>query len=159
MSTKLLSQKGNAKETVRKLLRDDRTSPIVLLLISVIFLCITTPDTFLTYINLRNVIRFASFYIIVGVGTLIVFMAGEMDMSTGSVMGMGRHHCRIHGPGGHEYLADHVGGRADWRGLRPAQRRVCRLLGTALHLWLPWAYKRHCVVLSPLSHRAMQSMI
>lgn len=54
-----------------------------------LFLCIVTPDKFLQFINLRNVVRFASFYIIVGVGTLIVFMAGEMDMSTGSVMGMG----------------------------------------------------------------------
>jgi len=79
----------NAKQTFRHLLRDDRTSPIVLLVLSVVFLCITTPDTFLTYTNLRNVVRFSSFYIIVGVGTLIVFMAGEMDMSTGSVMGMG----------------------------------------------------------------------
>lgn len=89
MSAIVKSKTGNVKSIFSKLMRDDRTSPIILLLISVIFLCITTPDTFLTYINLRNVIRFASFYIIVGVGTLIVFMAGEMDMSTGSVMGMG----------------------------------------------------------------------
>lgn len=81
--------KMDAKTIVKRLLRDDRTSPMALLIISVIFLCIVTPETFLTYINLRNVIRFASFYVIVGVGTLIVFMSGEMDMSTGSVMGMG----------------------------------------------------------------------
>ncbi len=89
MNAKSKKKSFDAGAKFRILMRDDRTSPIVLLLISVIFLCITTPDTFLQFINLRNVIRFSSFYIIVGIGTLIVFMAGEMDMSTGSVMGMG----------------------------------------------------------------------
>lgn len=89
MNTKHSSRSLDAKLTAKRLLRDDRTSPVILLLISVLFLCIATPETFLTYINLRNVIRFSSFYIVVGVGTLIVFMAGEMDMSTGSIMGMG----------------------------------------------------------------------
>lgn len=89
MEAKAGTKKFDFKATGKKLMRDDRTSPIILLVVSVLFLCITTPDTFLTYINLRNVIRFSSFYIVVGVGTLIVFMAGEMDLSTGSVMGMG----------------------------------------------------------------------
>jgi len=89
MESYAVSKKSKVKGTFKSLMRDDRTSPVILLLISIIFLCITTPETFLTYINLRNVLRFSSFYIMVGVGTLIVFMAGEMDMSTGSVMGMG----------------------------------------------------------------------
>ena len=90
METKVEGKIQRSKSDVlKRLLRDDRTSPILLLVLAVLFLCIVTPDKFLQFINLRNVVRFASFYIIVGVGTLIVFMAGEMDMSTGSVMGMG----------------------------------------------------------------------
>lgn len=89
MEQKQTLNSSKAMFAAKRLLRDDRTSPIILLVISVLFLCISTPDTFLTYINLRNVIRFSSFYIVVGVGTMIVFMAGEMDLSTGSIMGMG----------------------------------------------------------------------
>lgn len=90
METKVEGKIQRSKSDVlKRLLRDDRTSPILLLVLAVLFLYIVTPDKFLQFINLRNVVRFASFYIIVGVGTLIVFMAGEMDMSTGSVMGMG----------------------------------------------------------------------
>ncbi len=89
METAVQKKKFDFKGLVSRLARDERSSPIALLIIAVVFLMITTPDTFLTYMNLRNVIRYASFYIIVGIGTMIVFMAGEMDMSCGSIMGMG----------------------------------------------------------------------
>ncbi len=89
METKSKEKKSGFKDFCKRAMRDDRTSPVILFLVAIIFLCITTPNTFLQFTNIRNVVRFSSFYIIVGIGTLIVFMAGEMDLSTGSVMGIG----------------------------------------------------------------------
>ena len=88
MGTKVEAKKSKG-QVLKRLMRDDRTSPILLLVLAVAILCIVVPEKFLQIGNIRNVVRFASFYIIVGVGTMIVFMSGEMDMSTGSVMGMG----------------------------------------------------------------------
>ncbi len=88
MGTKVEAKKSK-DQVLKRLMRDDRTSPILLLILAVAILCIVAPETFMRGTNIRNVVRYASFYIIVGVGTMIVFMAGEMDMSTGSVMGMG----------------------------------------------------------------------
>ena len=56
METKVEGKIQRSKSDVlKRLLRDDRTSPILLLVLAVLFLCIVTPDKFLQFINLRNV--------------------------------------------------------------------------------------------------------
>ena len=58
-----------------------------LVLIMVIIMVIST-DTFLTGINVTNVLRQSSFYIIVALGGVCVIIVGELDLSTGSTMGI-----------------------------------------------------------------------
>lgn len=58
-----------------------------LVLIMAIIMIICT-DKFLTGINITNVLRQSSFYIIIALGGVCVIVVGELDLSVGSTMGI-----------------------------------------------------------------------
>lgn len=82
-----LKEKKTFGQKAVGLLTDERTGAALILIVVVLVLSIAT-DKFLTYRNLTNLLRYASFYIMVAVGVLVLFRSGEMDLSLGATMGM-----------------------------------------------------------------------
>lgn len=71
----------------RLLVNESMGALLIWAVIAIVLICVTG-DTFLTLRNFINLSRFTSFYIMVGLGVLMVFMGGNMDMSLGATMGM-----------------------------------------------------------------------
>lgn len=82
------TKRGLSKSFLKKFLTNDSAGAVLIWIIIAIILIIVTGDTFLTMRNFRNLSRYMSFYIMVGLGVLMVFMSGGMDMSLGATMGM-----------------------------------------------------------------------
>jgi len=80
-------EKNSFGKLAFKLLTDEHTGAALILAVVVIILTLAT-DNFLTYRNLMNLLRYASFYVMVAVGVLVLFRSGEMDLSLGATMGM-----------------------------------------------------------------------
>ncbi len=72
---------------IRQVVFSDRHGAALLLVIAVI-VCTCLTENFLTWVNIRNLLRFASFYMIVGLGVMVLFVSGNMDLSVGSTMGL-----------------------------------------------------------------------
>ena len=82
------TKKNPAKSFLRMLLTNDSAGAVLIWLVIAVILIIVTGDTFLTTRNFTNLSRYMSFYIMVGLGVLMIFMSGGMDMSLGATMGM-----------------------------------------------------------------------
>ena len=82
------TKRGLSKSVLKKFLTNDSAGAVLIWLIIAVILIIVTGDTFLTMRNFRNLSRYMSFYIMVGLGVLMIFMSGGMDMSLGATMGM-----------------------------------------------------------------------
>ena len=79
--------KSNFLRLTKKFVRSDSTGALIIL--AVMFLLMTfTTESFFTKNNLFNLLRYSSFYVMLSLGVLVVLMAGAMDMSTGSTMGL-----------------------------------------------------------------------
>ncbi|MBC5581872.1 ABC transporter permease [Anaerofilum sp. BX8] len=74
-------------ERFLRLLTDEQTGAAIILAVVVLILALTA-DNFLSTRNLTNLLRYASFYVMVGVGVLVIFRSGAMDLSLGATMGM-----------------------------------------------------------------------
>ena len=74
-------------ERMLRLLTDEQTGAAIILAVVVLILAFTA-DNFLSTRNLTNLLRYASFYVMVGVGVLVIFRSGAMDLSLGATMGM-----------------------------------------------------------------------
>ena len=72
----------------KKVLTNESIGALLIWFVIVIVLSCVSGDTFLTLRNFTNLSRFTSFYVMVGLGVLMVFMGGNMDMSLGATMGM-----------------------------------------------------------------------
>ena len=71
-------------ERFRRLLRGEQASLVLaLLLLCAVLTCLT--PVFLSAANLKNVLRDASLIAIAGIGMVMVILAGEIDLSVGSV--------------------------------------------------------------------------
>ena len=69
---------------LKRLLRGEQASLVLaLLLLCVVLTCLT--PVFLSAANLKNVLRDASLIAIAGIGMVMVILAGEIDLSVGSV--------------------------------------------------------------------------
>ena len=69
------------------LITDESLGALFIVLIMAVVMAIST-DKFLTVINITNVLRQSSFYIIVALGGVCVIIVGELDLSVGSIMGI-----------------------------------------------------------------------
>lgn len=90
MSTKIkeaTEQKVNMKALAVKFLTNEKIGAMLILIAMFLYLG-SVSDAFFTSTNLLNLFRFAAPYMVVGCGVLAVLMAGGMDMSTGSTMGL-----------------------------------------------------------------------
>ena len=67
-------------ERMLRLLTDEQTGAAIILAVVVLILAFTA-DNFLSTRNLTNLLRYASFYVMVGVGVLVIFRSGAMDLS------------------------------------------------------------------------------
>lgn len=78
-------KKVNAGSVIKKILASDKYGALlIVVLMSIIMIFLS--DSFLTKNNLMNLLRQASFYVMIACGMLIVFMSGEIDLSQGSIM-------------------------------------------------------------------------
>ncbi len=71
-------------ERLKGLLRGEQGALLAALLLLCVVLSVLTP-VFLSAANLKNVLRDASLIAIAGIGMVIVILAGEIDLSVGSV--------------------------------------------------------------------------
>jgi ribose transport system permease protein len=71
-------------ERLKHLLRGEQAALVLALLILCVALSALTP-VFLSAANLKNVLRDASLIAIAGIGMVVVVLAGEIDLSVGSV--------------------------------------------------------------------------
>ncbi len=78
----------NKNFSFKALITNESIGALLIWLVVVLVLIITTGDTFLTTRNFINLSRYASFYVMVGLGVLIIFTGGGMDLSLGATMGM-----------------------------------------------------------------------
>ncbi len=77
--------KSDISVKIKKFLANDKTGAILIVAIMCVFLIIGT-DNFATTRNIITLLRQSSFYLIVAMGVLCVFMGGGIDLSTGSTM-------------------------------------------------------------------------
>ena len=71
-------------DRLKRLLRGEQAALVLALLLLCMVLSILTP-VFLSAANLKNVLRDASLIAIAGIGMVMVILAGEIDLSPGSV--------------------------------------------------------------------------
>ncbi|MCC7263599.1 MAG: ABC transporter permease [Candidatus Latescibacteria bacterium] len=71
-------------ERLKGLLRGEQAALVVALLLLAVVLSVLTP-VFLSPANLKNVLRDSSLIAIAGIGMVMVILAGEIDLSVGSV--------------------------------------------------------------------------
>lgn len=77
--------KLSAGSRVRRILTNETIGAALIWILMLIILTIAA-ENFLSLRNFLNLFRFASFYMITGMGVFTVLMAGAMDMSVGSNM-------------------------------------------------------------------------
>jgi len=77
----------NIKNRIKAIAANETLGALFLVIAMFLILGIAT-DTFFTGQNLLNLFRQASFYMMIAVGTVIIMIAGGMDMSSGATMGM-----------------------------------------------------------------------
>ena len=82
------SKHSTGKVTAKTILTNESIGAFLIWLCIVLILSVWKGDTFLTMRNAMNLGRYASFYVMVGLGVLMIFMSGGMDMSLGATMGM-----------------------------------------------------------------------
>lgn len=86
-----LDQKESFGKKTLKILLSDKYGAMIIVILFAIILTIATKN-FLTFGNITTLLRQSSFYIIVVLGILLVFMGGGIDLSVGGTMclaGMG----------------------------------------------------------------------
>ena len=71
-------------DRLKRLLRGEQAALVLALLLLCVVLSALTP-VFLSAANLKNVLRDASLIAIAGIGMVMVILAGEIDLSVGSV--------------------------------------------------------------------------
>jgi ribose/xylose/arabinose/galactoside ABC-type transport system permease subunit len=76
----------SATDFARALFRRNETALLICLLLLILFFALTSP-TFLTTRNITNVLGQASLAMVAGIGVGIVILAGEIDVSIGSLAG------------------------------------------------------------------------
>ncbi|MCF0230377.1 MAG: ABC transporter permease [Parasporobacterium sp.] len=82
-----MENKKDFSMKIRKFLANDKVGAILIVVVMCLFLIITT-EHFLTGRNIMTLLKQSSFYMIVVMGVLCVFMGGGMDLSTGATMCM-----------------------------------------------------------------------
>ncbi len=117
----------NAIDSVRDILtRNMRQSGIVIAFLAIVVLFAALNPNFLSPTNLTNIVLQYSYILILAIGMVMIIVAGQIDLSVGSVVALtgGRERRRRHPPG-HAL----VRGRARRPGRRPPGRRLAGLLG------------------------------
>ena len=78
-------QKEGFGKKLLKILLSDKYGALIIVILFAIILTVST-STFLTFGNITSLLRQSSFYIIVVLGVLLVFMGGGIDLSVGGIM-------------------------------------------------------------------------
>ena len=66
----------------------NETLGAIFIVIIIAIVMIASTDSFLTMRNITNVLRVASFYVIVAMGAMLTIIVGQLDLSVGSTMGL-----------------------------------------------------------------------
>lgn len=82
-----MDKKNDMVVKIKRFLANDKVGAILIVVLMCVFLIIAT-DNFATGRNVLTLLKQSSFYLIVVMGVLCVFMGGGMDLSTGSTMGL-----------------------------------------------------------------------
>ena len=80
------ANRNNISQNLLKLITNETLGAIFIVIIIAVIMIAGT-DSFLTIRNITNVLRVASFYIIVAMGSMLVIIIGQLDLSVGSTMG------------------------------------------------------------------------
>ena len=87
MSIESDTNRKSFSQQLLKLITNETLGAIFIVIIIAIIMIVST-DSFLTIRNITNVLRVASFYIIVAMGAMLVIIIGQLDLSVGSTMGL-----------------------------------------------------------------------
>ena len=82
-----MKNKNTLGRRITAALTDERAGAVIILALVILILSFLA-ENFLSLRNIKNLLRYTAFYVMVGMGVLINLRSGNMDMSLGATMGL-----------------------------------------------------------------------